>query len=436
MKFLKQLITIVTVFALTGCESDLPRRYKSMAIERQVPRKPLVRTSAFVIEKPKSIEELGVLQLSAEGQAALITSIAKMDSSATGLYQQLAKGFTKQPSINMIDRSQITKRIIFSTQKTNLAGDPADRISRLEFNLNLKDLPESLQFHQWDRFETEYGQVDLGKIGLKKGVELSAKLSPTFGGTLNAGEAGVTVSRELSEEVALRQRFIALTGTLDTHNATLVQEGIVGIDLSGNTSIDLTIKFLPEALEIQQIVKFDSFQTNKGLKNQEEITYRVIPIYLPTHNVVKKLERGIHCDLTVNYVLRHVRKGSETIMEGDDVVVFAQGGHEIPPQEVTLLSYAHLQRLRSRFFIRSIDDEGKNLAIDLPRNSSQSLDFATYEEAEEFLNWISSQKAIAVGGKKLKLNQEPLKQSDIENLMIDDWSKVEEITSLNGKTIH
>jgi hypothetical protein len=418
MKYWQSLVIVAIVLSLTACETELPRRYKSMTMERQAPREPLVRVSAFVIETPKSGEEPGVLQLSAEGQASLITAIAKVDNSVTGLYQQLAKGFAKQPPINLIDRSQMTARIIFSTQKSELAGGSADRISRLEFNL--KGLVDDLQFHQWNRFETEYGQVDLGKVGLKKGATLSAKLSPEFGGTLSAGEAGVTVSRELSEEIALRQRFITLTGTLDIHSATLVQEGAAGIDLSGNTSIDLTIKFAPEAVESQRIIKFDSFRTSKGLKTPDEISYRVIPIHIPKHKVVyDNLKKGIRCQLTGNYELRHVRKGGETIIEGDDAVVFTRGGLEVTPNDLSLMSHEQLVQLRARFFIHSLGNEGENLAIDhSPRDSHLPLDFATYEEAEEFLDWVSRQDAITLGGKKLKLSQRPLTQSDIANLRI------------------
>jgi hypothetical protein len=420
LKSWQNLILVIAVFSLTACGAELPRRYKSMSVERQAPREVLVRASALVMERPKSDEEPAVLQLSAEGQASLISAIAQVESSVAGLYQNLAKGFKKQPATDVIDRSQITRRIVFSTQKTDLAGESADRISRLEFRLEFSptSLADHLQFHQWNRFETEYGEVDLGKIGVKKGTEISAKLSPTFGGTLNAGEAGITASREVSEELNLRQRFIALTGILDINRAMLVQEGVVGIDLSGNTSIDLSIKFVPAEIDSDQIVKFDSFRTSKGLKTADEVSYRVIPIYIPSLNVVNKLKNGVLCQLSGNYVLRHVRKGGETIIEGDDVVVFFRGSLQVTPNPISLMSGEQIQQLRARFFIHPLGKEGENLAIDHSRNPTQRLDFATYQEADEFLDWITTQNAITVGGRNLKLNQKPLAQTDIAALRI------------------
>jgi hypothetical protein len=418
MKSWQKLAIAAGVFSLAACESELPRRYKAMTMERQASGAPLVRASAFVIEKPESGEEPGVLQLDAEGQASLITAVSAMENTAKGLYQQLAKGFARQPMREVIDRSKITRRIVFSTQKAGLAAEPADRISRLEFNL--EGLPDGLQFHQWNRFETEYGEVDLGKIGLKKGAELSAKLSPTFGGGLNAGEAGITVSRELSEEINLRQRFIGLTGTLDAQRATLVQEGVTGIDLSGNTSIDLTVAFDRDALDPERVVRFDSFRTNKGLKTADEVSYRVIPLHVPSYTLVcEKLAQGIRTRLAGSYVLRHVRKGSATIMEGDDVVVFARGDLDITPREMLFMSHEQLNQLRARFFIHSLRSEGENLAIDHSRQDPNlPLDFATYEEAEEFIDWIGRQNAVTVGGRQLKLNQKPLAQGDIANLRV------------------
>lgn len=418
MKFWQHIVIVASVLSLTACGAELPRRYKSMTMEQRADREPLVRVSAFVIEEPKLSDEPGVLQLSAEGQASLIAAIAKADDSVTGLYQQLAKRFGKPLPSDVIDRSQFTRRIIFSTQKTDLALGLADRISRLEFRLQLKDSAKSLQFQQWNRFKTEHGQIDLGKIGIKKGVELSAKLSPTFGGALNAGEAGVAVSRELSEEITLRQRYITLTGVLDARSATLTQEGVVEIDLTGNTSIDLTVKFAPDALETQEIVKFDSFTTSKGLKAANELSYRLIPIHIPQYSVVDDLKEGVRCFLTGNYIFRHVRKGSKTIIEGDDVVSFIQGGLEATPNEISLMSYEQLKQLRARYFIHRLGSPGENLAIDHPRNENLPLDFATYEEAKDFLDWMNTQNAISVGDRKLKLGLEPLRQIDIVNLRI------------------
>ena len=172
LKSWQNLILVIAVFSLTACAAELPRRYKSMTVERQAPREALVRASALVMERPKSDEEPAVLQLGAEGQASLISAIAQVESSVGGLYQNLAKGFKKQPATEVIDRSQITRRIVFSTQKTDLAGESADRISRLEFRVEFSPttLSDHLQFHQWNRFETEYGDVDLGNFTNRGGL--------------------------------------------------------------------------------------------------------------------------------------------------------------------------------------------------------------------------------------------------------------------------
>jgi hypothetical protein len=191
MKFLQNLVLVMTIFALGACGPELTRRYKSMAIESAIDGVNHVRVSSFVREAPNPTSGPVVLQLSAEGQASLIKAIAKADKSVTELYQHLAKGFTNQSANDVIDRSQMTIRVVFSTQKTEIVARPADRISSMQ--LRLENLPKDLQFQQWNRFETEYGEIDLGKIGLKKSTTANAKLSPTFGGSLvGTGEIGVT----------------------------------------------------------------------------------------------------------------------------------------------------------------------------------------------------------------------------------------------------
>lgn len=419
MNVCRSLFFILVTLLLTSCTSELTRRYKSVEMTtRGAEKPPLVRVSAFTMEVAKIENKPAILQLSAEGQASLITAVAKIEKSAEGLYQQLATGFESYSSSEVTDRSQYTVQLVFSVQKTKEMTLVADRISQLE--LKFEELSEFFQFKYWNKFETEYGQVDLGKIGLKQGTTFTAKATPNFGGA-STGEIGVTRSKELNEEVTLRQRFITSTGVLDKHTATLVQEGVTGIDLAGNTSIDFTIELNPDMVETLSVIKFESLKNDNGYKAANELSLKRISIKAPEFSVIESLKNGVLARLTGSYIMRHVRKGDQTINEGDDEVEFIEGNLEVIPEHIAIMSKEQLERTRHRFYLHPLGYKGKNLTIDLPENSNQSLEFATFIEAEQFLEWLKNTKSTSVGasGWQLKLGNSPLVIRDIINLRIE-----------------
>ena len=418
MNLCRSLFFTLVTLLLTSCASELTRRYNSVEmITRGTEKSPLVRVSAFTMEVAELEGKPAILQLSAEGQASLITAIAKLERSAEGIYQQLANGFESYSPSDVIDRSQYKVRLVFSVQKTEKMTVVADRISQLELKFN--ELSEFFQFKYWNKFETEYGQVDLGNIGLKQGTTFTAKATPNFGGA-STGEIGVTNSKELNEEVTLRQRFITSTGVLDKHTATLVQEGVTGIDLAGNTSIDLTIELNPDKVETLSVIKFESLKNDKGYKAANELSLKRISIKAPEFSVVESLKNGVFTRLTGSYIVRHVRKGDQTINEGDDEIEFIKGNLEVIPEHIAIMTKEQLERTRHRFYLHPLGYKGKNLTIDLPENSNQSLEFATFVEAEQFLEWLKNTNSATVGasGWQLKLGNNPLDKKDIINLRI------------------
>ncbi|SDX54391.1 hypothetical protein [Nitrosomonas oligotropha] len=419
MNLKRNLLILLAILLLTSCSTKLISRYKSMEMTSRLPgNPPLVQVSAFSMTSATSEDKPAILQLSAEGQAALITEIAKTEKSSIGLFQRLASGFDSDSPSDVVDRTQYKVRIVFSTQKTEIVTGLADRISQLQ--LKLDKLPDSFQFKHWNKFETEYGQVDLGKIGLKKATTFTAKANPSFGGA-STGEIGVTNSKELNEEVTLRQRFITNTGVLDKNTATLFQEGVTGIDLAGNIAIDVTVEVNPNQVETFSTVRFESLKDDKGYKAANQLSMIRTTIKAPESSVLNNLKNGVLVNLTGSYIFRHVRKGDQTIAEGDDEVEFIRGNIAVIPKEIIILSKEQLERTRYRYFIHPMGSPGKNLSIDLPENPDQSLEFATFREADQFLGWLRNTRStkIGKGDWQLKLGHSPLLKKDIMNLRIN-----------------
>lgn len=418
MKSYRSLLVLIICLSLVSCKAELTRRYKSMSVQESLKNGPHVRVSNFITDVARSKNNPVVMQLSADGQAQLVESIGSKCKTADDLYKYLGKGFPGGPSIGEISRTHFTVRIIFSIQKIENQYNPANRITRIE--LNLSDLPEKLRFAKWDKFETEYGEADLGKISLTKSGSIGARLSPTLSGSVvGVGEIGTSVAREKTEEVSLKQRYISLTGALSPRKVNLIQEGVTGLDLEGNASIDLTIEFNPKIIETHKVFKFSALNTSSGPKQSEDINFQLINLRIPELNLINSLTNGIQCSLSGKYVLRHVVDGHQTITEGDDSVIFIRGKIKTIPANIELLPKHELKQLRARYYFYSSPSLGKQLAIDLPGKTNCPLDFASYDEAESFLSWLVETQSTKVSDHQLKMSGVPLAKREISNLRID-----------------
>jgi hypothetical protein len=121
--------------------------------------------------------------------------------------------------------------------------------------------------------------------------------------------------------------------------------------------------------------------------------------------------------LTLNYVLRHVVAGAETVTESDDVVEFRIG--TLPPVSVTLVAADELKvptwnlRLNGRVLsIERVPGAEGNL-------KTQPITFDSYDKAKEFLLWLIKTKPHAIDGRRLMFPPDrPFNPDDCGQLLI------------------
>jgi hypothetical protein len=125
----------------------------------------------------------------------------------------------------------------------------ADRIAEAEVTLTFvpptnDDEKPVATFVSWNRFSTDFGEVDLGKFSSERKVTGAIKgtFAPLQVPVGVSVAPGVSVEEAASREVQLRDRYIALTGILNKDNALLVQQGTVGVDVGGNVSFESEIE--------------------------------------------------------------------------------------------------------------------------------------------------------------------------------------------------
>jgi hypothetical protein len=315
------------------------------------------------------------------------------------------------------------KRIVFAVgKKSGIRGNkpivgPADRISDLAVKLEMeaivdpatgKGSPE-VEFASWDKFDTKYDSVDLGKLTRTHGTseELTVSASPR---TVPVGaSAKVSETRSLQEETPLKQRYIALSGHIepDGGKAVLRQEGQVGIDLTGTFSVDFDIRIKHEKAKhwrvavIGPLVK-ESKEGKAGKAGPADpVDVKVDFAWVKFKNTADPIK----CRLSYDYTLRHVVGEERELAEGLQSVTYLSGSGkaEGPPDGlINLVDYRDLQAAVYTIAVGPVR-KGNGDMLSLNEDVQEILFFPSYNSAKNFLDWVKTAKSLTVGKKNYTL---------------------------------
>jgi len=492
-----------------GCtHTELTRRYKSKNYAKAPPSKEYVQVSAFVMTPPPPPQQTLLSQITTpEGQAALISKMSKWAKTPEELYKALVvskKG--PEGSEGNMDKTVFTKRVVFSVERIPPGKEPddltpADRISSLKVTLKLPEdeehgiteqnkaleidkkeakegkdkkvnskgkgkTPGALNkpiFEDCNKFENEYETMDFGT--LKRTQVGKAQ------GTLEVGPAidvkvpvkgSATVSREttIDEQIHLSQRYIKMVAAIKEKKKTAVifQESPVLYDLTGNFSVDFTIRLnnhnhsgfiILTALENDdkatktEEVKKDgkAAKTKKAKKDSktkpEEFKIDFGSLIYPVNS------QPVKCDLTSEYIIRHLRqlplydRYDRELAEGLHRVVFVNGSSK--KVDVELISRRELRTIIYQIVLdgkdphplylgRPVEDPLKDSSEEKttrPRNKNP-LRFVTLADAKRFLSWVRQSKTalkksqpVEVANYRIyKDDQNDIKKEDIDGLRI------------------
>jgi hypothetical protein len=259
------------------------------------------------------------------------------------------------------------------TQLSDPAGrfSPADRIEFIAFSLTL---PDSCRIHftQWNRFATEYGEIEIGDITFSRNLtfEVDGSLDPVdFNPRFNVGR---------NEKQVVRSRYLQLNGTLDEKSIEIREEGTREVDLTGNVLADVTLRFegFPERITLPLFETRDA----EGSLNTELGALIFKEVLVPR---MEDAPDTIHARLQVEYIYRHVQSGWKTYQEWDDRVEFYSGRMEKDVPLFTRKDYV------PDFFCLGLEvPERKTVTLKSFHGREYPLQFASYHDATRVLDWI------------------------------------------------
>jgi hypothetical protein len=493
--------TIVTfcliLFIIGGCtHTELTRRYKSKNYAKAPADKKYVEVSAFVMTPPPSAQQTLLSQITTPaGQAALIAKMSQWAKSPEELYKALVvskKG--PEGSGGIIDKTAFTKRVVFSVEKIPPGKKPddltpADRISFLKVTLKLpkdekveikeqnetkeidkKEMKEEREkkvtskgegktpnitnkpiFEDCNKFDNKYQTMDFGT--------LKRTQHGTFTGTIEVGPAAdvkvpikgsATGSREttIDEEIHLSQRSIEMVGAIKDNKKTaeIFQESQVGYDLTGNFSVDFTIRLTnhnhsgfiilsavengDKAAKTEEVKKDGKAAKTKKVKEASKLP-KPEEFKIDFGSLIYSVNsEPVHCNLASDYIIRHVRqlplydRYDRELAEGFHRVVFVSGSSK--KVDVELISKRELKTVIYKIYLKG--QVKKPLFLGRPvfneNNESRLIDinplrFIKFDDAKRFLVRLKESKSAKFGKYMIyKDKHNAIDKKDIDNLRI------------------
>lgn len=286
---------------------------------------------------------------------------------------------------------------------------------------------KSFSFSDYTLANTDTDRIDIATVTQTNSVEVGANLSPTFVGWLQGtGEANLSSAKyQRQVEEPVKQTYTKLNLDIKPYKLVVTREGERNIDISGNTTIKLTLR-LPSVDEAPTgkfvyVVNKQKLTLDGSWLEPAKASMDISKLYLPPF--------CLNANVTLRYMLRHIEDGNKTYIEGDDDVKIYSGNlaskvldivsadEIIPPlwkvwireQDTTTREYKNPNAITAQLSIQHDGAEGLELTM-------LDMVFLDYSLAKEFAQWMSyfrnKQPALlTVSGKKqgnLELKKVPI----------------------------
>jgi hypothetical protein len=276
---------------------------------------------------------------------------------------------------------------------------PADRIESLSFSLELSPA-SGLRFTGWNRYATEYGELEIADVSFSSSLELEGEGS----GERIDGSAGGSFSRR--EDQVIRSRYMKLNGSLSDHRIEISEEGMRGIDLTGNVIADVSLAFDPFPERIATLVYAAGVEDAPARISGLRFTDAKVPR-------MEQAPERIMATLKMKYVYRHVEKGWRTFQEWDDRVAYYSG--TITKQVPLFERHEYVPP----FYGIGLEGPAETrVRIRIASGVEYPLEFTSYAEAGDFLDWLNTElqgeDSLSIGGYRLWFRDRPLNGGSLD----------------------
>lgn len=404
---MKYILSISLLFSLSCCTTL--KRYRNISSVSKVDiEKVSIDLFGTKIE-PAKVEDKSqsLWDLDAEGQAELIKELAKKNVDEEKFILALGKDYFKKKEKAKVDYTSKDLRLVFSISRKrdyaklieqNSIFNFGDRIEYIKFDIIIPETT-NLKFVKWNKFSTEYADIEIADLSFNQTLEINAstgisksKQSENSANDNNATSSNsinpslsASLSANKTEAQKIRYRYVTLNGKISDKQVSIEQEGRREIDLCGNVIADINLKFDEN---IETLTRIEGYKTNEGKYNTpDKMKLELFSVIVPNLNGLPEI---IQATLKYEYLYRHIKKGSKTYFEWDDVVEYQYGDTS---KNITL--FKKKDYIPAFYNINVIGEDKLNsvqrtkiLLEDLNSKDTSEIVFQSLEEARSFLNWL------------------------------------------------
>jgi len=478
-EFRKIGLVVFILFFLLSCASNTAKRHKNRGTDlyhlSETPTSfaQVLYNSKIIQEAASPIEVRNITSLSDKGQAQYIKSLEQKYPDPKDFIKQLNTNFNfnppKKENVKIISKS-VRRKINFTINRQYYrdGGEhvvfnlPGDRLAYLELSLKIpNDSP--IIFNSWDKYETKYTTINLGKItstqqfnataslNAKATGEMSVNAGTTSEGTntdrevivINGGsvpnttaqtaeliatlkqsgssnnivkagtdlggslQAGYQDKSETSQE--LSSRIMDLSGSLTEKELLLRQDGAYGIDLGGNVSITVDYLLKVDWALSEQYIKFkDLFKEDGKPIAADALNYNFITVLFPD------VQKDVQGSLTYTFLYRQVNKGNQHLPESKQKITY-QFGTVDEKQNIYLKKedtfLIKKEDIRPVFY--TLEIQGKEIKF-----KNEILKFESALDAVNFLHYLRELKRLRFDLRTFVFDNSSLSEEHINNIKI------------------
>lgn len=381
---MKKILFCVVALAQSACTPTIEYGRRS------------VNEPAFpvVYPKPSIILSSSVQAPSADGGAASSTQeeaikvrMNYQDAAADKLVE-LRKAFNadiEEPKFNG-NRTVIKRTVVAAITRGDFR--PADRF----VNFHLRITPKNFEFVDYKSTATDYSIVNIEALSLAKSNSASLQL---VGGKPMEATAIAATSKTLTETGQVSARIEYLTTNIDYNTLDVYREAERGIDLAGNTLMNISVTAQKNEYENQ--TKVALVVTDAKLSEGDKILLPATAI-LKTADLQFLVPQDLWGHASFDYVIRRVSLRSNEYSEHNQTAFYEKGRCE--NTKVTVV------RARDIYILRwsIMEANNANQAISEVRLAGEfgnrPMVFLDYPSALRLMYWMNSQTATKAGSRK------------------------------------
>jgi hypothetical protein len=323
--------------------------------------------------EPMASQDMYLWDLSANAQTRLLQILDARYPENGQFMRAVSKNYRESGEAVVEDYTRKDLQMVFTISRDreyDMINDPSGRFSpadRIEYLKLSLEIPEEhkLKFTRWNRYSTEYGEIDIADVSFSRSLELDA------GGEAGGVDLKGGATWNKSEKQVIGSRYLKLNGSLSAHQLVLEEEGTREADLSGNISANVSLEFgaFPERLVVP--VYSDS----------GDLVIQLMDVLVPA---LEEAPDTLFARLSLEYIYRHVQTGWSSYAEWDDRVEYYSGRVEKRVPLFTAKDY-----LPGFYCIGSDVGERTALKYSSGNGNEYLLQFQDYQAASQFLDWLS-----------------------------------------------